>query len=632
MFKKTLCGLTVATAAVGFVAWSVTAAPPVESISKKPNLAQADEIIDPNLNAAASSGPCGSRPCSYVQDFEAGWTIGATVVLQPAGAPPYELWDTGCGGTTASVASSANPFAGANHVRLSTDGAKPFTAFGCVVAARVPSSANAAANPVNSNVVTISQELAMSGFTGDYNVQPQAPSQALLTTRSMFLYYGLIIHLDDVGAGLTFISGGSWDTSGAYQNFTISFDPCTPEIRYNYGGVEVYNTTTGGSVDPIFGGTVVEQVLYYHDNAGGDLMDIDNVRIDRAGGPCPTTCGADGIEGPVEQCEIPAEGGDANCPGRCIAPGDTGPNGEAECTCIVACPDPCNACTFTNDVEAGEITTNGWYTFTASAPAYAFDSCGAAGYDSQISVWEGADCNNLTLIIANDDCDDSAAYGPGSDPLAPCFTPGGIASPFNSCTCAATTVGQQYWVWDNRLGGTAGLTQVLHPSKRNSCDALWGARGACCRGLTGTCEDDVAEASCNGAFDTFTLNKSCGTPEAGECVAVTGSCCDTLDGICQEGVTQAACQSPNVWTAGGTCSTCLPTLGACCDVSEGVCTENVARLACAEGDTWTAGATCAEVVCESPVIPTVSEWGLVIIALLLLSGAKVFFGRREVLA
>jgi len=30
------------------------------------------------------------------------------------------------------------------------------------------------------------------------------------------------------------------------------------------------------------------------------------------------------------------------------------------------------------------------------------------------------------------------------------------------------------------------------------------------------------------------------------------------------------------------------------------------------------------------VIPTVSEWGLVILTLLLLTGAKVFFGRRRV--
>ncbi|MGB2986512.1 MAG: hypothetical protein WBE26_11590, partial [Phycisphaerae bacterium] len=32
--------------------------------------------------------------------------------------------------------------------------------------------------------------------------------------------------------------------------------------------------------------------------------------------------------------------------------------------------------------------------------------------------------------------------------------------------------------------------------------------------------------------------------------------------------------------------------------------------------------------CEHP-IPTVSEWGLVVIALLLLTGGKIYFGRRR---
>ena len=45
------------------------------------------------------------------------------------------------------------------------------------------------------------------------------------------------------------------------------------------------------------------------------------------------------------------------------------------------------------------------------------------------------------------------------------------------------------------------------------------------------------------------------------------------------------------------------------------------------------GVCLSDCTCEDGgIIPTVSEWGLVIMALLLLSGAKVYFGRREELA
>jgi hypothetical protein len=248
-------------------------------------------------------------------------------------------------------------------------------------------------------------------------------------------------------------------------------------------------------------------------------------------------------------------------------------------------------------------------------------------------------------VTLNDDCSDYPGYGDNSDPLASCYNqPGGATAPYNSCTCSAVTLGQQYWVWDDRLAANpVGRTIDIVLSKRNDCGAIWGDRGACCRACTGECEDDVAQAACNGPGDSFTLRKSCGSAEAGVCTATRGACCDTLDGICTECQTAAMCAAasdalggPRVLSLGSSCAevSCLPATGACCVFDDTVvegknCTDNVTRLGCvAVGGDWTRDQTCEEVACRN-AIPTVSEWGLVIMTLLLLAGAKVYFGRRR---
>ena len=73
---------------------------------------------------------------------------------------------------------------------------------------------------------------------------------------------------------------------------------------------------------------------------------------------------------------------------------------------------------------------------------------------------------------------------------------------------------------------------------------------------------------------------------------------------------------------------CNTPTGACCVLR--VCTDDVLESACAS-DKWFKGAPCddpevAEHCAEQP-LPTVSHWGLIVTALLLLAGAKVYFGR-----
>lgn len=71
----------------------------------------------------------------------------------------------------------------------------------------------------------------------------------------------------------------------------------------------------------------------------------------------------------------------------------------------------------------------------------------------------------------------------------------------------------------------------------------------------------------------------------------------------------------------GTCD------GACCNYSTGDCVDNVLEADCPPGSTFNRGLNCANLDCHA-TIPTVSEWGLVIMALLLLTCGKLYFGRK----
>jgi len=97
----------------------------------------------------------------------------------------------------------------------------------------------------------------------------------------------------------------------------------------------------------------------------------------------------------------------------------------------------------------------------------------------------------------------------------------------------------------------------------------------------------VLEVACSGAQQAWTEAASCADVV---CEAVTGACCDHDPfAACTDGVTQAACG----------CSTCE----------------------------WVKLGSCSELPCPHNAIPTVSEWGLVVLALLLLVGAKLGFRR-----
>jgi len=166
--------------------------------------------------------------------------------------------------------------------------------------------------------------------------------------------------------------------------------------------------------------------------------------------------------------------------------------------------------------------------------------------------------------------------------------------------------------------------------------------GACCDrspGAGGACTDDVLLADCGAPDSVWTFGAACADVD---CQEVRGACCDGFTGTCTNGALLADCQGTNqVWNRDAVCSaiTCDPVPGACC-IYEGVgsgsvtvsCVDGLVQSQCqGENNVWTKGVTCDDVVCGDPdvfVIPTVSEWGLVVLALSLLIFAKVWYGYR----
>jgi hypothetical protein len=193
-------------------------------------------------------------------------------------------------------------------------------------------------------------------------------------------------------------------------------------------------------------------------------------------------------------------------------------------------------------------------------------------------------------------------------------------------------------------------------------DAECGITASSCLEHTGACCDGTPKAThctestptapiyaedCVGLNQTWIKLGSCSAvPDI--CPALTlGACCNIRDALCTDNTVKNDPQASNncgdtgalddqrVFTLDGTCLnvTCDAEIGACCDHDTfGVCTNltfaECNALAGGKGE-WTKRTTCAAIECTHLGIPTVSEWGLVVLTLLLLVGAKVYFGRRQ---
>jgi len=111
----------------------------------------------------------------------------------------------------------------------------------------------------------------------------------------------------------------------------------------------------------------------------------------------------------------------------------------------------------------------------------------------------------------------------------------------------------------------------------------------------GSCADQVPPQDCTGdpAQVRHYPGETCADVELdGRCPEHTGACCDE------------------------------DTFGGCQVLPESQCN----CLKCV----FTKDTPCEEADCLHKAIPTMSQWGLAVLTLLLLIGAKVYFGRRQV--
>lgn len=163
-------------------------------------------------------------------------------------------------------------------------------------------------------------------------------------------------------------------------------------------------------------------------------------------------------------------------------------------------------------------------------------------------------------------------------------------------------------------------------------------RGACCDTSPGAggpepdgaCTDDVLPGDCDGPQRIWAKATACADLDP-PCLETPGACCDTLDGTCTDNVYSGDCQGPQrVWTKDVSCDDvlCDATLGACCDLDPfGDCTETTSAQCRCDQCVWKKLRTCDQIECVHNPIPTVSAWGLVVLTLLLLTGAKIYYGR-----
>ena len=178
--------------------------------------------------------------------------------------------------------------------------------------------------------------------------------------------------------------------------------------------------------------------------------------------------------------------------------------------------------------------------------------------------------------------------------------------------------------------GLAGLTKSYYPSITH----------VDIRDILSTTADDLGVP---GRDDQFGFGRINAFNALTLLTGAFGACCEStpdLGGICTNGVLEDDCNGPQQqWNQRATCAQigCDEARGACCDMDAGPlatggdCTTDVLRSDCqCDQCVWTKGARCSDVPCPAifVAIPTVSEWSLVILTLLLLTGAKIFFGRR----
>jgi hypothetical protein len=659
---KIAAGLAVAGLATAAIAARPMPRKVSEAATDSPSgIAAAAAGFNYSTNFEATGAPGGYNTTGYINN-------GAGVFPAGCGGTANPCWGhtTGAGFSLITPTIDTNfPAGGTQHLRLTPDGSTRtnIANFGLGVDARFPRTADLSVRPVAPNTVSI--DLSISNSNGqDFRVQPQSNSQGSLATSALFFYSGAIYILDDVcgTVGLNFqATGVFWDTTGAYQNYTVGNNACNDTTTYLYGGAPLYASCVPA-------GQNLEQFLIFGDNYPGSEARVDNLAMSSLD-LCPSECGNGIIESPVESCEpgLPASG--CNPGHTCGAVGT--PEG---CTCSRTCTlaEPCDLTNGANGPFYGPFDANpnigGVFVYEAPAgvDAVSVELCGSTGADQRIFYW-GSCTDPADPGSANDDC--YAGYS-GADPSASCYNE--VTAPnYESCTCHDNPLdGDNCYLLSLRAPAGAGEIHI-EVNKKAACGQ--GHLGACCdtNGADTGCTENVLSGACTGADKVWTENGKCADVSCAcipNCAGANcgddgcgGSCGTCDDGNVCNGVetcdvntcvagTPLACNDGNACNGVETCnasSGCVPGTPLACDDGQfcngaescNASTGCVAGTApnCDDGQDCSVDSCNEETdACESDdsgcSIPTVSEWGLVVLTLMLLIGAKVYFGRRQAIA
>lgn len=278
----------------------------------------------------------------------------------------------------------------------------------------------------------------------------------------------------------------------------------------------------------------------------------------------------------------------------------------------------------------------------------------------------GCNSNDLDIVLDDegtggaieDNCGPSDADPTPTSP--PNYIPSGALSAFDgSDSSGLWTIS----ITDNAGFDTGSLVHwSLHLQQAGPGPCEGAFTGACCdtNGPNAGCVDGVTAQDCVGPDKVFTAGATCNSPNY-TCACIPncagrecgddgcgGSCgsCDDGNGCTNDScdVAGQCVNTPVVCNDNVACTSDACVSGACqytpndaaCD--DGFfCTgvETCSAAGCVSGTSPCTGTeTCNEDsdTCETGAIPTVSAWGLAVLALILMVGAKLGFGRKEATA
>jgi hypothetical protein len=519
---------------------------------------------------------------------------------------------------------------------------------------------------------------------------------SIFSSATVFWHYSgaLYIRKRTVSPNV-FVQVGQWsDTIPDYAQFVIDFNPCNNTITYSYGNPPVVVFSEAYGFTPPYGDVNIDlrpattDTSFASTDHYPETIDIDNFEVtntpcgeaccdqdtgtctDVAKGACAfktvypnTLCAMLGTPGYPPVCAIPT--------GSCC---DKGPRAGGACTNGVLEAD-CQGAQL-NWVKGGACTDVVAFCHIATG------SCGGlTGCDNFPNVgkkcFEDAECNGAGFCYAGlcspaslpGTCEYASlgfCQGMGSCVGGPLCNPDtGANCCDNGCSppvlCPSGIPGDCQGKADCDSvpnGFDCAFCEGCDPWPAVACATDAGCpspggglpQGTCvpnppvgCN-IDADCPSDTPARTCRpnkgGKAGALCLTDADCSIEASPCVEHTGACCEYVKGTCLNDVLDADCKgTQETWFKQQTCTEveaaglCDAHLGACCDEDTfGGCTQTTENGCDCPKCVFYKQLSCADITCIHRAIPTVSEWGIAVLTLLLLIGAKVYFGRRQAAA